>query len=240
MTGILNTAVKTAWDLLYRVSPILLTGGIASSLSTSLSAAGVLGAAFSSLTSIGIPIAAILDPISLVSGLGGNTNFSIDDLFAHFMPVPGGTLLEFETCKFPFANQIVAGNAVIQRESTISMHMECAYRGTNSIPARIAILAAMRATVLQHVTQGGLFTVFTPAMIYSNVPLLRITDISPDPTMPQTAFQWDFEQVLITTVAAAGAASTMMSKLGSGQQSSGAWVEPSSVNVSAPQLGGLG
>lgn len=229
------TAVKTAWDLVYRVSPILLTGGIASSLSSSVSTTGILGDALSSITSVGIPIAALLDPLNMLSSL----NSDVDGLFAHFTPLPGGTLLDYSTAKFPFANQETAANSVIQNQLYVSVAMECAYRGQFSMLTRIATLNAMQATVSQHVSLGGRFTVVTPAMIYENALLNRITDISSDPTKPQTVFQWDFERALITTTEAAEAASTYRSKMKSGSKSSGAWVQAASGNPVASLLGGL-
>lgn len=241
MSTVIGTTAQAAWDLVYRVSPIILTGGIASSASNSLSITGLFGSVFNSLTGLGIPIATILDPLGLLTNPTSiiNGSLSTDDLFAHFEPIPGGTVLDFESAKFPFANQSVAANAMIQKELTISLHMECAYRNANSIVSRIATLQAMQATLTQHVVQGGTFTVLTPGAIYSNALLLRITDVTPDPTMPQTAFQWDFEQPLITTAAAAGASSTLMSKLLGGQQASGNWIDSASSSGAGSTTGSL-
>jgi hypothetical protein len=235
MSDSIASVAMNAWDLVYRVSPILLTGGLASSLTSSFSTSGLFGSVLSSISSIGIPIAAIIDPIGLLSA----DTLSTDDLFAHFTPIAGGTLLDFEAALFPYANQTVASNAMIQRELEISMTMECAYRGTGSMITRIAALAAFQATISAHVASGGLFTVLTPAMIYTNAQLLRITDISSDPVTPQTLFQLDFRRPLITLADAAAASSTMMSKLSGGQQTNGSWVQAASANPAAGSLGNL-
>ncbi len=235
MTSFPATAAKDAWDLTYRVSPIILTGGLASSLTSAFSANGLLGDILSAVSNIGIPIAALLDPLALLT----EQTLSLDDLFAHFTPMAGGTLLDYESARFPFANQTTASNSMIQRELNISMQMECAYRGNNGMLTRIAILAAFQATISAHVAQGGRFTVLTPAMIYTNSLLLRITDISSDPTTPQTNFQLDFERPLITTVDAASATSTLMSKLTNGSPTDGSWIQAASGNPAAALLGNL-
>jgi hypothetical protein len=226
---------KNAWDLVYRVSPILLTGGLASSLTSSFSSTGLFGAVLSSISDVGIPIAALLDPLGLLS----SGTLDIDGLFAHFSPMPGGTLLDFESGDYPFANQTVASNNMIQRELIVSMQMECAYRGSASMLTRIAALAAFQATISEHVVQGGRFTVLTPAMIYTNALLLQIIDISNDPVMPQTNFQLNFKRPLITTQDAAAAASTFVSKLTGGQPSDGNWIQAASGNPAASLLGSL-
>lgn len=235
MSSIGSDSIRTAWDLVYRVSPIILTGGIASSLTTSLSTSGLFGSVFSAIADTGIPIAALLDPIGVLS----SQSLSLDDLFAHFTPIAGGTILDFTPARQPFANQTVAANAMIQNELEVSLAMECAYRGSYTMLSRVATLAAMQATISKHVASGGRFTVITPAMIYTNALLCRITDISEDPTKPQTAFQWDFDRPLITSTEASAASATLMSKLTGGQQTSGSWVQASSGNPVAGLFGSI-
>lgn len=230
-----SLAVQTAWELVYRVSPVILTGGIASSLTSSISPSGLFGSTLSSIASVGIPIAMIIDPVSLLDP----TSLNVDDLFAHFTPMTSGTLLDFTVAKQPYANQTVAGNAMVQNELVISVNMECAYRGSANMITRIAVIQAFQAVISKHVSMGGRFTVLTPGMTYTNALLVRITDVSDDPTKPQTSFQLDFERPLITKVEAAGASSTLMSKLTSGQQTAGSWVSASSGNPLAGLLGGI-
>ena len=97
-----------AFKLSFAISPIVMTGGIASNVP-----GGVL------------PVLSISDAISFVGGLlsPGDDVLDLDDYFAYFQPLPGGTLIDQTIGMYPFANQTVAANAVIQQPLAISMLM---------------------------------------------------------------------------------------------------------------------
>src|SRR5882672_9526000 len=78
---------RSEFQLSYELSPIYLTSGVAAK-----SIGGV---------------------ISLLSLINYASGASMDEQFAHFMPVPGSTLVENEFSQYPFANQQIAANAMI-------------------------------------------------------------------------------------------------------------------------------
>ena len=197
----------TAWKLSFQISPIILTGGIAG---------GILGGM--------LPILALTQAASFATGLlsGSDDSSDLDSYFAHFYPQPGGKLILNSVGKYPFANNSIAGNAVIVQPNTVSLRMECPAKGDGAVALRLATITALQYTLAQHVSQGGLFTVLTPAFPYTDGILLGLTDISTDVQQPQSRWQWDFEFPLLTQSQASAAQNTMMNNLSGGLQSNGA------------------
>lgn len=219
-----GSAVRSAWEIAFRVSPIILTGGIASSIPGGM-----------------LPVAALTDAVSLVNGLitGGTSSASVSDLFAQFIPVPGGTIIANDVGRYPFANQKTAANAVIQQPLQVSMHMECGYRGEGYMLTKTPLLLALQTTVANHINQGGLFTVLTPGFIYTDMICLGIEDITSEIEKPATLFQWDFTRPLTQTDEAAGTVSNLISKLSGGQVTDGSWAAASSGNPFSSILGSI-
>lgn len=219
-----GSAVRSAWEIAFRVSPIILTGGIASSIPGGM-----------------LPVAALTDAVSLVNGLitGGTSSASVSDLFAQFIPVPGGTIIANDVGRYPFANQQTAANAVIQQPLQVSMHMECGYRGEGYMLTKTPLLLALQTTVANHINQGGLFTVLTPGFIYTDMICLGIEDITSEIEKPATLFQWDFTRPLTQTDEAAGTVSNLISKLSGGQVTDGSWTAASSGNPFSSILGSI-
>ena len=53
------------------------------------------------------------DRASVVAGNTASAQINLDDAFGAFTVLPGGTLAKQEVAQYPFANQMVAGNATI-------------------------------------------------------------------------------------------------------------------------------
>ena len=177
-----GSALSTAFQLGYEISPIILVGGLAGNIPGSM-----------------LPIVALTEGVNFVTGiLTGNTETSLDDFFAHFVPMPGSTLEENQIGMYPFANQAIAANAVIRNPLRISLRMVCPAKGTLGYAAKLATMSALKAAIDQHINQGGTFTIATPAQIYTNCILVMLKDVTTGETkQPQIAYQWDFVQPLV-------------------------------------------
>jgi hypothetical protein len=217
----------SAWDYSFRITPIILTGGIAQ---------GFEGGAAPIVNFTQPDMFATLADLAL-----GDLGF--DNFFAHFGPLPGGTLIENAIGEYPFANQAVAANAIINMPLVVPMMMECAVRPPNTYWQKFAIMQSLKATLDQHSVSGGTYTVLTPTFPYQNGILMRIVDISSggETNQPQIRWQWDFRFPLVTLQQATQAYNNQMSKLNSatpgspttGQDTSGS-VTPAVVPSAAP------
>lgn len=198
---------SSAFSLAFEISPIILVGGIIPG--------GML------------PIVAITQAVDFTAGLlSGSLNIRLDDFFAHFQPMPGGTLIDTQYAKYPFANQTVAANAAIVQPLTVSLLMKCPAKAPGGYAAALATMMALQITISQHIAQGGTFIVVTPRYFYTNCLLTALRDVSDQTSkQPQNAWQWDFEQPLLTLNQAQSVLGNLMSKITSGTQLSGqpAW-----------------
>lgn len=189
-------------QLSYQVCPIILTGG---------SAAQVPGGM--------IPL------LSLLSGQVGLDLVDIDDLddaFGAFNILPGGTLISQSIGKYPFANQYVAANAVIEEPLTLSVIMDSPMRGDNAWTIKQAVMTALKATLDQHNSVGGTYTVATPAFLYQDLVLTALTDNSRGQnSLPQNAWRFDFEKPLIALSDLQGAQNHLMGLLSNGLPTTG-------------------
>lgn len=196
-----------AFKLSFEISPIIFVGGAVNDIPGSV-----------------LPIIALTEAADFVTGLlSGNINSDLDSYFAHFYPLPGGKLANNSIGEYPFANQQVAANAIIANPLNISMRMVCPAKGENGYALKLATMIALQAVVAKHTNSGGTFTVATPSYFYTNLVLLGLTDVTPSaPKQPQSEWQWDFAQPLLTQAAANAAQNAMMSKLSAGLPSTGA------------------
>jgi hypothetical protein len=212
-----------AQKLAFQISPIILTGGVAQ----------LMGGA--------LPLLAISEALNFTVGLlSGTSDLGLDDFFASFAPMSGGKLIDIAVATVPFANQAVAANAIIQQPLRISLKMTCPARGPGGFSAKLATITAMQAALALHTNQGGTFSVATPAFIYANCLLTGLTDVSGgQPSQPQSIWQWDFFQPLLTQDQLAGAQNTMMSKISGGLPTDGS-LSGSSFGVNPADSGGLG
>lgn len=197
------------WEIAFAKSPIILQGGIAGTLFggylpiIALTAVPFVG---------GIPI-----PLGVLQA--GLTNFDPDRFFATFQPMPGTTLIENAVGEYPFANQTVAANAIIQQPLNISMMMYVPVQPPNTYTQKFLIMQSLQASLQQHNISGGMYTILTPSAMYQSCIMTRMVDISRgEGSQPQIQWQIDFRQPLVTQAAAATAQNTLISKLTNGTQ----------------------
>ena len=172
-----------------------------------------------------LPIVSVTESVSFLGGIltGGSTPSSLAQFFAHFFPLPGSTLADWQVGQYPFANQAVAGNAMISQPLQLSMLMRCPPQTNNGGWAtKIATIMALQALLQQHNSAGGQFTVITPSFIWTNGLCTRLHDISHKTGgNPQDDWQWDFTFPLLTLNQAQSVLGSLMSKLSNGTQISG-------------------
>ena len=193
------------YQLQYQIAPIILTRGIASS-------GGGL---------------------SIMSILGGAS--SIDDAFAIFQPLVGGTLVEQTIGQYPFANQSIAGNAMIRQPLTLSMIMITPQKQANSWSTKLSLMSALKTTLDAHNNAGGTFTVMTPSYYYTDLVMIALVDMStPETVLPQNGWRWDFQKPLISLADAQSAQNNLMSKITSGLPTSGNWTGTNIGQASVP------
>lgn len=209
-----------AFKLAFQLSPIFLTGGIAKFIPGNVA-----------------PIVLFTEALNLPLGLlSGGENIELDDFFAHYVPIPGGTIIDQVIAEYPFANQGVAANAIIQQPLNIALRMICPARNTLGYAAKLATMLGLEGVLKQHNAQGGTYTIATPSFFYTNCVMLAMRDITPGNTaQAQAQWQLEFRKPLLTSEAAAAAQNSLMSKLTAGTQING---EPTwsgqSINVGQP------
>ena len=186
------SAGKTAFELAYETSPIILQDGIASALGGFL------------------PITALTEMFDIPGIESGN-------LFAKFKPLAGSSLQEWQIAEYPFASMQVAANAVVQQPLKISMIMIAPAQNGGGYVIKQAILTALKRGIENHILSGGSFTVITPAYTYLDCLLTGIHDITPvSDKQVQFMYQWDFVQPLITVSAAQQVLTSLMNKIKGG------------------------
>ena len=209
----MNTGVALA-RLGYEISPIILTNGIATSggIGQALSSIPILGSALNM-----VPIIVYTEAFNLIGELLTSGGLSLESFFAHFRPLPGGTLIDNAIGTYPFANQAVAANAIIAQPLKISMLMVCPVKGTLGVGIKQITMMNLQSVLAKHNSLGGTYTIITPSFLYTDCIMTAMTDVS-GAESNQAQWQWrlDFEQPLVSLVAAAGALGTLMDKLTSG------------------------
>lgn len=184
---------QSAFQAAYEYSPIFLTGGILGSV-------------------IPVPITVITEALDVPGVLN-------KEFFAHFKPLPGGTLADWQVAEYPFANMTVAANAVVQNPLKISMLMVCPAQTEGGYILKQAQLTLLQTVIQNHIQSAGTFTVITPAYTYTNCLLTSLRDItSPSDKQVQFMYQWDFVQPLITTSGAASVLGNLMQKVSNGTE----------------------
>lgn len=201
------TAGRAVFRMAFQLSPIVLVGGIAQNIPGQM-----------------LPIIAITEALNFVDGLlsnGGDVN--LDNFFANFQPVQGSTLVANQIGTYPFANQAVAANALIAQPLTLSMLMICPARNDFGWATKLATMMALQNALKQHNASGGTYIVITPSFIYRNLIMTQMTDVSnPGSHQAQNAWQLDFVAPLLTLEEAEAAQNSLMSKISSGTQLTGA------------------
>lgn len=211
---------REAFQLSFQLSPIILTGGLAG-----LVPGGML------------PIVAITEALDFAAGLlSGGSSVNPDNFFAQFVPLPGGSLINNNIGKYPFANNAVAANAIIAQPLNISMRMICPAKGPAGHAVKLATLLALKTALANHNNSGGTYTVATPSYFYTNCVMTGMKDVTTDVKQPQSQWQLDFEQPLLTEADALLSMNSMMSKIGGGLPTDGAWSGLGTTVGSLPSL----
>ena len=195
------TPGQVNWTMSFEVSPIYLTGGIAGNVpGGTVPLLNYLGAGLPSILSVG-------------------SEDNVDNYFARFTPVSGARLESNAIGEYPFANQSVAGNAIVTQPLTLSLLMRCPRRQPGDYTNFQAIMTSLKSTLDQHIIAGGLFTVATPAFLYTNCVLVGLTNADAGETRQgQYQWQWDFRKPLISTAEAVQSYNNLMAKMGSQTQ----------------------
>ena len=202
---------QAAYKLSFQLAPIFLVGGVAS-----LIPGGIL------------PLLSITQAIDFTTGLlgSGDTDLDLDSFFANFQPLPGSTLIDNQVGNYPFANQAVAANAIIAQPLFISMLMLCPVGKGGGYLSKLSTMMAIQATLKQHNSSEGTYTVATPAFLYTNLIMTSMKDVTNAQTKQvQMAYQMDFVKPLLTLEDAEQAQNNLMSQITNGTQINGqpAW-----------------
>lgn len=190
---------RSQYDLAFQVSPIILQNGIVS--------AAVGG----------------LAPITEYTG-GAPT--SLDDAFAHYIPLPGSTLISQTVATYPFANQAVAANATIQQPLTISLLMIAPINKAGGYLTKLQRFTSLQNSLAQHNALGGTYIIATPAYVYNYVLMTAMTDATPQISLDggkqlQIQYQLDFVQPVLTSAALAQVQAALTQKVTNGNKITG-------------------
>jgi hypothetical protein len=206
------------WQFQYQLSPIFLTGGVASNASGGM-----------------LPFIALTNPEAFDPETG--ESFQLDDAFAIFQPTAGGSLVEQTPAQYPLANLSVAANSIIRQPINLQMIMLTPMKSENSWSQKISIMTALKATLDQHNNAGGTYAVSTPAWLYTDMLMLSLTDVSSGSSpLPQNAWRWEFTRPLVSMADAQGAMSNLMSQITNGGMSSGVTTSPTTALGASPSV----
>jgi len=194
------SAAQTAFGTAFQISPLILTGGVAS---------GVPGGM--------LPIVSLTESLAFVTGLlSGSAQDDLDAFLMQWLPLAGSSLIEQRIGEYTFANQATAANAVIRDPLNISMLMIVAAKDGVGYLTKLATITALQATLAQHNNSGGLYTVASPSFIWTDCVMLSMRDSSrQDIKQWQNAWRLEFRQPLISLAAAQAAQNNLMSTISS-------------------------
>lgn len=198
-----------AWKIAFQLSPIVLTGGIATDQGGALP-----------IISLTEGVASVLNEL-----LGSGSDFSLDNFFANYQPLPGATLISNQVATYPFANQAIAANAIIAQPLNVSMKMTCPARGNLlgfGMGAKLSTMISLQNSLAQHNALGGTYSIITPSYIYSYCIMTGMRDISGGESK-QSQYDWqlDFLQPLVSLDSVQSALNGLMQKLTNGTPISG-------------------
>ncbi|QLW89497.1 hypothetical protein HV175_13365 [Klebsiella oxytoca] len=193
---------REMYKLGFEISPVILCGGIAQAIPGGM-----------------LPIVALTQSASFVTGLlGGAINLTdLDKYFCHWRPAQDATMVDYEIARYPFANQVVAANALLAQPLRVLLVMEAPVNENTGAMTKLVTMSALQSVLQAHSNLGGTFIVATPSVIYSNCILRVVKDItSGNDSLPQRSWIWDFEQPLITDNGAEQAVNNLLNKIGVG------------------------
>ena len=193
-------AGQVIFEGLFEVSPIILRNGLAQFVGGYL------------------PLTSITEIIDL-------PGLSSKQFFAHYKPLAGSTLAEWQVAEYPFVNLTMAANAQVQMPLKVSMLQVSPAQTGGGYLFKQAIFTALKIALENHIQMGGSFIVLTPAYTYTDCLLTSLRDVtSPSDKQAQTTWQWDFVQPLITESGAAQVVGSLMQKVGGGLPTNlGSW-----------------
>lgn len=192
----MNGAFRDFYKFLFEKTPIFLTGGEYDSP---------------------MPIIGLVGQLAAL-GQGILTNgFTLNDFYADFLPLPGNSVINNAIATYPFANQQVAANAIIEQPLPLPMLMISPVRDEGGYLTKLAIFTALRTALQNHNNAGGTYTVLTPAYPYFGCVLLDMSDVTDGSSnQRQAKWQLDFVKPLISISDANAAFSNQMNKISNG------------------------
>ncbi|EAA4682746.1 hypothetical protein DC627_02315 [Salmonella enterica] len=144
-------ATRELYKLGFEISPVILCDGVAQSIPGGM-----------------LPIVALTQSASYVSGLmGGAIELTdLDKYFCHWRAAPGGTMVDYDIGRYPFANQAVAANALLSQPLRIPMLMDAPVSGYISAPDSVLsqLLKTCRLEV-RYLTKMAMYTVIYGAVV---------------------------------------------------------------------------
>lgn len=205
------------WKTTLQTTPIILTGGLATA-----QGGGIPIVSLTNPDVAGIGSDTLGDDIDITTVSGDNITAQGDGYNAGFFSLPGCTLIDFQIAMYPFANQAVAANALIAQPLRVSVLMTIPATSVFPYSIKQSTLIALQNTLQQHALLGGLYTVITPAYIFTNCILQTLKDASSgDPKHVQEIFQFDFSQPLVSQQAAVQAQNNLMQTITNGTPPTG-------------------
>ncbi|ECP2825077.1 hypothetical protein FZG04_05450 [Salmonella enterica] len=201
---------RELYKLGFEISPVILCDGVAQSIPGGM-----------------LPIVALTQSASYVSGLmGGAIELTdLDKYFCHWRAAPGGTMVDYDIGRYPFANQAVAANALLSQPLRIPMLMDAPVNENTGAMTKLVTLSSLQAVLQAHASLGGTFIVATPGIIYSNCILRTERDVTgSNDALPQRQWLWDFEQPLLSETGAEQAINSYLNKIDNGDKATeSAW-----------------
>lgn len=206
ISSILNSAARSVYDLSFQISPIIFHNGIAAGMPGNL-----------------LPVIGLTGQLAglaqgAISGLINGTGLSLDNFYARYLTIPGGTVISQAIGNYPFANQQVAANAVITQPKNISLQMIAPVKDMGGYLTKLAIFMSLVTSFETHNQSGGTYHIATPGFIYTDCIMTTMTDITGgDTKQKQVMWQLDFVRPLVTMADAAAAFSKQTGALDGGQ-----------------------
>ncbi|EKJ9898009.1 hypothetical protein PJ369_000704 [Salmonella enterica] len=201
---------RELYKLGFEISPVILCDGVAQSIPGGM-----------------LPIVALTQSASYVSGLmGGAIELTdLDKYFCHWRAAPGGTMVDYDIGRYPFANQAVAANALLSQPLRIPMLMDAPVNENTGAMTKLVTLSSLQAVLQAHASLGGTFIVATPGIIYSNCILKAVRDVTgSNEPLPQRQWLWEFEQPLLSETGAEQAINSYLNKIDNGDKATeSAW-----------------
>lgn len=204
----MNIAALT-WQQSYQISPIILTGaGLVSNVPGGM-----------------IPIISFTQPAAFSNGLLAPGAMIDTDNAIQFKHLSGDTLISQDFGEYPFANQAVAANAVIEEPLECTLMMVAPVNTVGGYAQKLALMTSIAKALVQHNQTGGTYSVLTPSYLYTNCLMKIVQDVTQSDTQPQSQWAFRFRQPLLTQQAAQMAQNSLISKISAGTQVNGqpAW-----------------